>query len=266
MNFFENANRFIRQSEASAVNLLSAVAPWGAPLAPAFMAFHSMRDRLGFDPWVALIIAGVIEILGLATVATTVEFWQHNRRRDNRAAEKQLPTLIPAAMFVVYLLIVMTVNVLLEAPITWLYTEVLARGLLTLLSVPAAVTLAIRTLRTDLLSAIESETEAALKETKSELKRTKAAHELAVAKLEDALSENERTAADLENALSENERLLAELSETESEPEATEASDESEIERFECNECDRVFHSQNALNAHARYHQRAKETNGKVRS
>lgn len=143
-NVFDRANETIRDTESSLVNLLSAIAPWGAPLAPAYMAYHGMTARLGFAPAVALVLAFVIEILGLATVSTTIQFWQHNRRQ--RAEYRRMPVLVPAGMFAAYLLIVITVNVLLELPLPDSYqVPVIARALLSLLSIPAAVTLAIRT-------------------------------------------------------------------------------------------------------------------------
>jgi CRP-like cAMP-binding protein len=144
MNVFDRINDSIRNTEASLVNLLSAIAPWGAPLAPAYMAFHGMVDRLGFSLPVALVLAGVIEILGLATVSTAIQFWQHNRRQS--AEYRRMPVIVPAGMFAFYLAVVVTVNVLLELPIPDQYhIPVIARALLTFLSIPAAVTLAIRT-------------------------------------------------------------------------------------------------------------------------
>lgn len=155
---FDQWNRAIRNSEASLVNLLSAIAPWGAPLAPAVMSFNGMTAHLGFNGLVAGIIAFVIEILGLATVHTTITFWQYNRKRIAEA--KRRPTGLAAGMFGMYLLIVLATNVLLELPqafedinatfASWI--PIICRALLSLLAVPAAVTLAIRAMHMDLLA------------------------------------------------------------------------------------------------------------------
>jgi hypothetical protein len=153
MNTFDRINDSIRNTEASLVNLLSAIAPWGAPLAPAYMAYGGMTARLDYAPWVALVIAGVIEILGLATIYTALSFWRHNRRYT--AEYKRMPVEIAGACFAFYLLVVLTVNVLLELPELFPYTPVVARALLSLLSVPAAITLAIRVQHTELLREIE---------------------------------------------------------------------------------------------------------------
>lgn len=156
MNVFDRMNHAIERTEGSLVNLLSALAPWGAPLAPAYMAYNGMSSKLGFESTVALIIAGVIEILGLATVSTTIQFWQHNRRY--KAEFRKMPVIIPAGMFSIYLAVVITVNVLLELPDTAdnIYVPTIARALLSLLSIPAAVTLAVRTQYTQLREEIAS--------------------------------------------------------------------------------------------------------------
>jgi hypothetical protein len=165
VTLFDRWNNGIRQGEASLVNLLSAVAPWGAPLAPAYMSYGGMVNHLDYQPWVALILAGVIEILGLATVHTTLLFWQHNRRY--RAEYKRQPVELAGGMFAFYLLVVLVVNVLLEWPTTSIYTPLVARGLLTMLSIPAAVTMALRTLHTEMLNEIKRNQEKP-KETKNE--------------------------------------------------------------------------------------------------
>lgn len=149
-NRFERWNAGVRAAEASLVNLLSAIAPWGAPLAPAYMSYGGMVERLEFAPWVALALAGVIEILGLSTVHTTLQFWRYNRR--NRAGYKRQPAGLAASMFGFYLAVILVVNVLLEWPAQSTYIPLLARALLTLLSIPAGATLAMRAMYAEALS------------------------------------------------------------------------------------------------------------------
>lgn len=153
-NIFDTANEYIRNTESSLVNLLSAIAPWGAPLAPACMSFGGMVKHLGFTPFVAGVIAGVIEILGLATVHTTLIFWQHNRRYTKEY--KRMPTALALGMFALYLVVILTTNVLMEALVNWPGMPIVARALLSLLAVPAAVTMAIRTQHTELLREIQA--------------------------------------------------------------------------------------------------------------
>lgn len=148
-NIFDRINDWIRDAEGSLVNLLSAIAPWGAPLAPAYMSFRGMQLHLGYTPFVALVVAAVIEILGLATVHTTLVFWKHNRRYSKE--DNKMPTTLAGGMFALYLVIILTVNIALEWPVKWVYTPILARALLSLLAVPASITLAVRALHTELL-------------------------------------------------------------------------------------------------------------------
>lgn len=155
MNVFDKINDAIRNTEGSAVNALSAIAPWGAPLAPAYMAYHGMVDKLAFDPTIALILAAVIEILGLATVSTTLQFWQHNRRYSTE--DKRQPVNLAGGMFLFYLAVILTTNVLLEWPRQGEYNPIIARGLLSLLSVPAAITMAVRTQYAEMRRGIEEE-------------------------------------------------------------------------------------------------------------
>lgn len=150
---FDGINEWIRQSESSLVNLLSSIAPWGAPLAPAYMSYGGMITHLRYDPIVALIVASVIEILGLATVHTTIIFWQFNRQR--LAEYKKQPTTLAGSMFVFYLFVVLSVNVLMELPLKGIYLDympIVARGLLSMLTIPAAITLSIRTQHNAILS------------------------------------------------------------------------------------------------------------------
>lgn len=159
-NWFKTANDNIRGAEASVVNFLSAIAPWGAPLIPATMVFYNLRGLLQFEPWIAFIAAAVVEILGLATVSTAMTFWQSNRKQ--RANYKKMPVIVPVVCFAWYLLVTITVNVLLEAP--WqpqvlIYIKLIARALLTTLSIPAAVTLSIRAIHSDAIYAIATQPE-----------------------------------------------------------------------------------------------------------
>lgn len=157
--FFDNLNAAIRNSEASLVNLLSAIAPWAAPLAPAYMTFMHMESELNYPVIVAFAVAGVVEILGLSAVSTILAFWAHNRRY--KTEYRKAPVLVAVLSFVSYLLVILTVNVVLEAAkipgsfIDPAWIKVIAQALLTLLNVPAAVLLAIRTQHKEALDEIE---------------------------------------------------------------------------------------------------------------
>lgn len=161
-NVFDTVNDWIRDSEASFVNLLSAVAPWLAPLAPAYMSFRHMTGVMGFPEGIAWSIAAVVEVLGLSGVSTTLDFWTFNRRNDKDKQMRKAPVGIAAGSFLAYLSVILTMNVLLE--IATLQGEtakawaiILAKALLTLLSVPAAVLMAVRTSHRSLIHEVNLE-------------------------------------------------------------------------------------------------------------
>lgn len=160
---FDQLNAAIRNSEASLVNLLSALAPWAAPLAPAYMSFTHMTQTLGYPIPIAWAVAIVVEVLGLSAISTIIAFWSYNRRY--KAEYRKAPVWIAISSFVVYLAIVLVVNVVLDASqitdsgLSHAWVTLAAKALLTLLSVPAAVILAVRTQHKELLDEIDRERE-----------------------------------------------------------------------------------------------------------
>lgn len=161
MNTFDKVNFWIRNSEASVVNFLSAIAPWAAPLAPAYMTFSHMTGNLNFPSYIAWAVAAVVEVLGLSSISTILAFWAHNRRykRD----DKKAPTGAALFSFISYLAIVLMINVVIDAAsistsgLDQEWVVVGARALLTLLSIPAAIILAVRTQHKELLDTIEED-------------------------------------------------------------------------------------------------------------
>jgi len=132
----------IRDGESALVSLISAFAPWLAPIAPAYMSFENAHTKLGFPIGIAVVIGFVVEFLGLTTISTSLTFWNHNR--NYKAEKNKVPTWIPIFAFVFYLVVVCTLNLVLEAfPNNGMW-KIVARALLVFLSVPAAVILAVR--------------------------------------------------------------------------------------------------------------------------
>jgi hypothetical protein len=151
-NIFERINNWIQNVEFSLVNFISIVAPWLAPLAPAFLSFKHMREILEYPLWVSLALAGVVEMLGLSTISTTLTFWNHNRRYS--ADRNKVPLFIPILSFLFYLFVIMAMNVMLEAnPSPG--TIVIVNALLTLLTIPAALTLAVRTMHQEMITGLK---------------------------------------------------------------------------------------------------------------
>jgi hypothetical protein len=154
---FDEVNDWIRNSEGSVVNLLSAIAPWAAPVAPAYLSLMHMTHRLSFPQPVAISVAVVVEILGLTTISTAISFWSHNRRYQKAKDYKKAPVGLVIGAFVFYLVVIISVNVILDVFPESRVAVIVSNGLLTTLSIPAATVLAVRTQHTELVKAIKEE-------------------------------------------------------------------------------------------------------------
>ncbi len=130
----------ITKIEAAFINAVAAVTPWLAPLIPAYLVFHNMTERLGYPPIFGLVGAGAVEFLGLSAVHTAVTFYQWN---DAHKAE-QAPFWFAFGAGLFYVAIVLTVNAALDIWRDSDWVKILAHALLSLLSVDAAVIIAIR--------------------------------------------------------------------------------------------------------------------------
>jgi hypothetical protein len=130
----------VKRFEALAIDTIAAITPWLAPLIPAYLVYHNMLERLAYTELFALIGATAVEFLGLSAVHTAVTFWQWN---DNHKSERA-PFWFALGAGLFYVVIVLTVNAALDI---WRDVEgvkILAHALLSLLSVDAAVIIAIR--------------------------------------------------------------------------------------------------------------------------
>jgi len=141
MNLFDKFNSWLNNVEVSVVNTVSIIAPWLAPLIPAYLTHKHSQSFLSFSTGMAWVSACVVELLGFSTVSTVVSFWKHNQKYKDK--KNHSPLWLAVGAFTYYLLVVLAVNVLLS--IEYYSTRALiAITLLTTLSLPAAVTIAIR--------------------------------------------------------------------------------------------------------------------------
>ena len=127
--------------ERVVIDNLSAFTPWLAPLIPASMAYHNMIVRLDFSPIVSLLGAVAVEFLGLSAVSTALEFWKYNE--DKRKTDNSAPFVVALLAGLFYVAIVLTVNAMLDLNQS-LEVKVAAKTMLSLLSVVAAVIIALR--------------------------------------------------------------------------------------------------------------------------
>ena len=137
MNKFEQLNEWIGNTETSIVNVVSAIAPWLAPISPAYMTYQHAVGTLHFPVWVAVPVAVVVEILGFSAVSTFMSFWFFNRR--NRSSGKKAPVSFVVFAFFFYLALIVTSNVLLDTFKNAEWAVISARALFALQTIPAAL-------------------------------------------------------------------------------------------------------------------------------
>ncbi|MBE2197114.1 MAG: hypothetical protein IAE79_00795, partial [Anaerolinea sp.] len=138
--------KMTQAAETAVLDNVAATTPWLAPLLPASIAYHHLKDYLQFSTPMALVGAGVVELLGLSAVHTAFQLWQYNdEKRESESAAPFVPAALAGG---VYLLVVITVNVILEAantsPSTAAIASIVAKALLSTLSIVAAFVLALR--------------------------------------------------------------------------------------------------------------------------
>ena len=129
-------------TEEKLIDNVARVVPWFAPLIPASFAFHNSRTVLTLVWYEAFLVAFVVELLGLATVHTFFSLAETVKTAKENKPKNEM--IVMGFMAAFYLAIVVTVNILLDLQHEW--QIVLARALLSLISIPAAVTLSIRNL------------------------------------------------------------------------------------------------------------------------
>lgn len=142
MNRFLNwlSSLSIKNLESSLIDLIAAVTPWLAPLIPAYLVYHNMAERLNYSQPFALIGAAAVEFLGLSAVHTAVTFWKWN---DNRKSDRA-PMWAAVCAGAFYVVIVLTVNAALDIWKDEPGVRIAAHALLSLLSVDAALIIAMR--------------------------------------------------------------------------------------------------------------------------
>jgi hypothetical protein len=153
-NIFETISETINGAEKSFLDLLSALVPWAVPVIPAYLTVYHTQHEMGFPAWVAFTAGFVTEVLGIASVATAIKFYRHNLKYKD--SKNHAPFLLAIGTYVFYLVIILTVNVLLELVAGTRSTAVIiAIGLFSLLSLPSAVLISIRAQHAEILGEVQ---------------------------------------------------------------------------------------------------------------
>jgi len=140
---FTKASDTINGAERAILDFISVFVPWAVPVIPAYLTYFHTINQMSFPEWVAGTAAFVVEALGLVSVATAIRFWKNNTLF--KGEREKAPFFLAVIVYVFYIVIVLTVNVLLEVEAAERNRVVIfAIGLFTLLSFPASLLIAIR--------------------------------------------------------------------------------------------------------------------------
>lgn len=143
INLFTAFSNTVNGAERSVLDALSAIVPYTTASIPAYLTFTHSRDYMGFSELIAGLASFTVEVLGVTAVSTAIRFWQWNNNHSNKA--ERAPFWLAVGTYAFYILVVLSVNVILEvyagkhAPaVIW------AIGLFSLLSIPSGVLISIR--------------------------------------------------------------------------------------------------------------------------
>lgn len=148
--FFEFIANALNGSERSILDLLSAIVPYAVPIIPAYLTYFHTMKIMEFPAWVAATAAFVVEVLGMTSVSTAIRFWRNNLRYTSE--QNKAPFWLAVFVYISYIVIVLSVNVILEIVSNtrsgWV---ILTIGLFTLLSFPSGVLISIRAQYSEML-------------------------------------------------------------------------------------------------------------------
>lgn len=141
--FFQRALDVNHAIYGLGIDVLAAYSPLLATLIPAWMVYSNTQAHLNFPAWVATAAAIAVEVLGISAVHTTVSFWQFNNSLT-RKTDLRSPFWIALGTSIAYVVIVLTVNTILDAVNQTSPEKVIAAGVLSLLSLVGALIVAVR--------------------------------------------------------------------------------------------------------------------------
>jgi hypothetical protein len=133
--------------EHSFVTLLSKIIPLIVPIIPAYVGYSHVTKELEFDPFFGWIYGIVIEGLGYSAIFKAIQFWEGNKKLTSD--KNKSPLWVAIAIYIVYLIVILTVNVLLDWQSGVIWWRVLAVALISLLSIPAGLLMSISAVHTE---------------------------------------------------------------------------------------------------------------------
>lgn len=154
---------FIDNLERLAIVIVSRVAPWAAPLAPAYLVATTVQRHFGTPQAVGIAVGVTLEAVGIAATHITLEMYQYNQTRLK--SHPEAPFGVGLIVTSVYFLVGFSLTVVLELLPDLV---VIAPAAFFLLAIVAYITLALMSGHSRRVQGIQQE-----KEEKAEEKRNR---------------------------------------------------------------------------------------------
>lgn len=114
--------------ERTAIGMVSRLLPWLAPIPSAYLIGKAAMNQLQFPLGLGLIVAVIVEFLGLAAMSTFLDVFIFNQNR--RKSDPPAPLWLPIMLVALYLILVISLTVIIEiVPSLTVYSPVLYPGI-----------------------------------------------------------------------------------------------------------------------------------------
>ena len=107
--------------EKNAIRIVAKLSPWLAPFPSAYFVARSAMVHLALPLPVAVVVAAIIETLGLATVHTAL--WAYDWNAHKRKTDPKRPLVLAVALGAVYVVATLGLVVFLEVWPPWRRTR-----------------------------------------------------------------------------------------------------------------------------------------------
>jgi len=108
----ENLRDWMGRIEAMATDVVARLAPWTAPLPTAYLVGRATVEHLRWPTAVGIVVAIIVESLGLATTATALELREYNKSK--RKSDPFAPFALSAVLVGVYFAVAVGLTVALD--------------------------------------------------------------------------------------------------------------------------------------------------------
>lgn len=102
--------RFTRDLRRMIINGGSEIGAWLAPLPSAVSVANAAHRHLGYEPWLAVVVGAVVELLGFATTNRAFDLWYYNQTR--REDEPKAPLFVAGTLVVIYVVSTIALSVI----------------------------------------------------------------------------------------------------------------------------------------------------------